>query len=91
MQCKSLWIKASAKCINVKCKCNSIHLFVLEYLLFNYPINKISCLAQNDDFAPAFPTGRSRCHCDDGQRTAAPCQKVGLPPTGVNAIHMKSI
>ncbi len=21
MQCKSLWIKASAKCINVKCKC----------------------------------------------------------------------
>ncbi len=22
MQCKSLWIKASAKCINVKCKCN---------------------------------------------------------------------
>ncbi len=24
MQCKSLWIKASAKCINVKCKCNSV-------------------------------------------------------------------
>ncbi len=23
MQCKSLWIKASAKCINVKCKCKN--------------------------------------------------------------------
>ncbi len=26
MQCKSLWIKASAKCINAKCKCIQSHL-----------------------------------------------------------------
>ncbi len=36
MHCKSLWIKASAKCIKCKCKCNVIRRLICQFTRSSY-------------------------------------------------------